>query len=82
MYLNSGVNFKCKLTLETSPFAVTYIKPIFNLILTFNAYLLLGHLVHKRVEWIVVDQDTVERAALVKVINLLVPQKTGNFFAN
>ena len=29
-------------------------------------------------EWIVVDQDTVERTALVKVINLLVPQKAGN----
>ena len=80
MYLNSEVNFKFKLTLETLPFAVTYIWLIFNLILKFNAYLLLGYLVHKGVEWSVVDQDTVERAALVKVINLLVPQKAGNFF--
>ena len=34
------------------------------------------------VEWTVVDQDTVQRAALVKVINLLVPQKAGNFFTD
>jgi len=34
------------------------------------------------VERTVVDQDTVERAALVKVINLVVPQKAGNFFTN
>ena len=33
-------------------------------------------------EWTVVDQNTVKRATLVKVINLLVPQKTGNFFTN
>jgi len=68
VYLKSGVNFKFKLTLEILPFAVTYIRPILYLILTFNANLLLGYLVHKRVEWILVDQDTVERSALVKVI--------------
>jgi hypothetical protein len=71
-----------KFMIVTLPFPVTYIRPICNLILTFNANLLLGYLVHKGVEWIVVDQDTVERATLVKVINLLVPQKAGNFFTN
>jgi len=47
VYLNSEVNFKFKLTLETLPFALAYIRPILNLTLTFSANLLLGYLVHK-----------------------------------
>jgi hypothetical protein len=40
------------------------------------------YFVHKDVEWIVVAQETVQRATLVKVINLLEPQKAGIVFTN
>ena len=48
-YLKSGVNFRYKLKLQTLPLSVTYIKRTFNLILTFNAHLLLGCFVHRGV---------------------------------